>query len=255
MKHISDKNYCMSSFLSFRCIVDNNKEFKEGIHHYTYIPVNPEEQIACHTSEDIGKSIEEQLKNIDLSNAALLLSGGIDSAILASYMPKGIRAYTAVCSAKGGIDETKRAKRYCEINNLEHVIVDITWEDYMDCIDKLMLNDGCPVFANEPQVYKLAKTIKEDGFDTIIFGDNADIAFGGMDRLLSKDWTYDEWIERYTFVNPSDVLKKFVSMDSVYAKYKKEENKIDYINFMNEIFSMSSTGAYINAFRCAGIKY
>ncbi len=76
-----------------------------------------------------------------------------------------------------------------------------------------------------------------------------------MDRLLSKDWTYDEWIERYTFVNPSDVLKKFVSMDSVYAKYKKEENKIDYINFMNEIFSMSSTGAYINAFRCAGIKY
>ena len=76
MKHISDKNYCMSSFLSFRCIVDNNKEFKEGIHHYTYIPVNPEEQIACHTSEDIGKSIEEQLKNIDLSNAALLLSGG-----------------------------------------------------------------------------------------------------------------------------------------------------------------------------------
>ena len=255
MKKIVDKNYCMSSFLTFRCIVDNNKTFQEGIEQKTYKPVASENQMACITAKDIDISIRKQLENVDLSKAAILLSGGIDSAILASYMPKGMSAYTALCSAKGAVDETARASNYCKINGLKHVVVDIKWEDYLECIDKLMLNDGCPVFANEPQVYKLAKIIKNDGFDTIIFGDNADMAFGGMDKMLSKDWTYDEWVERFTFVNPDDVLNEAVSMNNVYEKYKKGVKDIDYISFINDIFSISSTGAYVNAFRLAEIKY
>lgn len=249
-----DKNYCMSSFLAFRYIVDDDKEFKEGVRHYTYKPVPEKEQTACETAEDIDRSIRKQLAKVDLSKAAILLSGGIDSAILASYMPKGMRAYTAV-SAGGKVDETGRAKKYCEINGLEHVVVEVTWKDYLDCIDALMLNDGCPVFANEPQVYKLAERIKQDGFDTIILGDNADMAFGGMDKLLSKEWTYREWIERYTFVEPSNVLRRPVSMEGVYEQYKKGTDGVDYIKFLNEVFASSSSGAYINAFRLAGVKY
>lgn len=249
-----DKNYCMSSFLTFRYIVDDDREFKEGIKHFTYKPISADEQTACETAEDIDRCIREQFGKMDLSKAAILLSGGMDSAILASYMPKGMKAYTAV-SAGGKVDETGRAKRYCEINGLEHVIVEVTWDDYLECIDALMLNDGCPVFANEPQVYKLAEKIKQDGFDTIIFGDNADVAFGGMDKLLSKDWTYWEWIERYTFVKPSDALKQPVSVEGVYERYKKGADGVDYIKFLNEVFASSSSGAYINAFRLAGIRY
>ena len=141
MQKIVDKDYCMSSFLTFRCIIDSNKLFQEGMEHHSYSPVVPENQISCITAEDIDKSIQVQLQSIDLTHATILLSGGMDSAILASYMPKGMKAYTAVCSAQNAVDETQRAKEYCEINGLEHVIVNIEWNDYLETIDSLMLND------------------------------------------------------------------------------------------------------------------
>ncbi len=253
MGKIVDKNYCMSSFLTFRYIADENRVFKQGLDHIEYTPVSKTELIACSTEEDIDRNIRQILDKVDLSKAALLLSGGMDSAILASYMPKGTRAYTAKCSAPGAIDETERARAYCEKYGLEHVIVDITWEDYLETIDALMLRDGCPVFANEPQVYKLTKKVQEDGAAAIILGDNADMAFGGMDQMLSRDWDYDSWVKRYTFVDPFKVLKNPVSMDSVYNRYRIGENGIDYITFIEEIFAMSSTGAYQNAFRLAGV--
>lgn len=251
MGKIVDKNYCMSSFLTFRYIADENRIFKQGLEHDEFTPVPKAELIACSSAEDIDRNIRQILDKVDLSKAALLLSGGMDSAILASYMPKGTRAYTAKCSAPGAIDETERARAYCKKYGLEHVIVDITWEDYLESIDALMLRDGCSVFANEPQVYKLTKKIQQDGAEIIIFGDNADMAFGGYDRLLLRDWTYDDWIKRFTFVDPFKILKNPVSMNPVYSRYKSGESGIDYITFMNEIFAMSSTGAYQNAFRLA----
>lgn len=250
-----DKNYCMSSFLAFRYIVDQNKTFKEGMEHDDYIPVADDKLIACGTAKDIDYQIKSMLEKLDLSNAAILLSGGIDSGILASYMPKGTKAYTARCSAVGAIDETERAKAYCDYYGLEHVIVDITWEDYLENIDKLMLNDGCPVFANEPQVYKLATVIKDAGAELIVFGDNADMAFGGYDGLLSKDWDYEGWKNRFTFVKPEYTLKVPTDMDCVYQDYKIGENGVDFLRFMYKIFASSSSGAYINAFKQADLAY
>lgn len=251
---IVDKEYCMSSFLVFRYIANENKIFKKGIEHI-YKANNKKTCMPCATAKDIDINIRKLLEQVDLSKAGILLSGGMDSAILASYMPKGTRAYTAKCVAENAVDETIRARQYCEKYELEHIIVDITWQDYLNSIDKLMIQDGCPVFANEPQVYKLAETMKKDGIETIIFGDNADMAFGGMDRLLSKEWTYKEWIDRYTFVKPEQVLKNPVDMDEVYRRYKIGETGIDYIAFLKEIFAASSTGAYINAFKQANINY
>lgn len=250
-----DKNYCMSSFLAFRYIVDPNKTFKEGLEHDNYIPVSNDKLIACATAKDIDYQIQSMLEKLDLSNAAILLSGGMDSAILASYMPKGTKAYTAKCSAVGAIDETERAKAYCDYYGLEHIVVDVTWEDYLENIDKLMLNDGCPVFANEPQVYKLTTVIKDAGAELIILGDNADMAFGGMDGMLSKDWDYEGWKNRYTFVKPESALKNPVDMDIVYQNYKIGENGVDFLRFIDEIFGSSSSGAYINSFKMAGMKY
>lgn len=250
-----DKKYCMSSFLTFRYIVDEDRIFKDNIIHKNIELVADDEKIRCDTADEIDEAIKMQLNSIDLSNAGILLSGGMDSAVLATYMPKGTKAYTAKCSAPNAIDETIQARRYCEINELEHIVIPITWNDYLESMDELMLHDGCPVFANEPQVYTLAKKMKQDGVEMIIFGDNADMAFGGMDKLLSKEWTYNQWKKRYTFVEPSMVLKKYEDMDKVYRQYKIGDNSIDYIKFLNEIFASSSSAAYINAFKYAKMKY
>ena len=253
MAQTVDTNYCMSSFLTFRYIWDKDKVFVVGMEHPTSVTCEKGELFYCKTAEDIDCAIKKQLSEIDLSDAVLLLSGGMDSAILASYMPKGTKALTAKCSAEGAIDETERAAQYCHEYGLEHVIVDVSWSDYETSMDALMINDGCPVFANEPQVYKLAMAAKQLGAKKIIFGDNADMAFGGMDRLLSQDWDYQGWVKRYTFVEPEKVLKNPISMEPVYSLYKVGEHGIDFIKFMDEVFAASSTGAYLNAFDLADV--
>ena len=250
-----DKNYCMSSFLAVRYIADPNIEFAENMKHYKINCLSEDELISCYSPLEIDKTIKNILSKYDLSKAGLMLSGGMDSAILASYMPKGTKAYTARCKANKCIDETERAAYYCKQYGLEHVIVDIGWEDYLECMDALMLNDGSPIFANEPQVYNLVKRMVQDGVELIVYGDNADMAFGGMDKLLSRDWTYEEWKERYTFLKPSDALINWVDMDSIYEKYRIGDKGIDYVLFLKEVFASSSSGAYINAFRLAGLDY
>ena len=85
-----DKNYCMSSFLTFRYIDDENTVFKEGLLHEDYRPSSGQNLILCDSADEIETAIKSQLEKVDLSSAGLLLSGGMDSAILASYMPKGM---------------------------------------------------------------------------------------------------------------------------------------------------------------------
>lgn len=255
MEKIIDKGYCMSSFLSFRYAARPEVLFGEGIVHRELEPVPDPEKTACRTTRDIEACIRSSLKNISPDTAALLLSGGIDSGILASYMPQGSVAYTVSSPAEAAGIEIERAAKVCREYGLEHRIVEVTWEDYENCIDTLMKHDGCPVFANEPQVYALTKKIQEDGFDTVVIGDNADMAFGGMDRMLSRDWTFDEWTERYTFVKPEKVLVNPVSVTDVYERYRTGENSVDFIRFIDEVFAISSSGAYVNAFDCLGMNF
>lgn len=251
---IVDKNYCMSSYLAFRYIFDKKICFKEGIQHNDHQLVDCADKIPCKTAEDIDKNIKKILEKINLSKAALFLSGGMDSAILASYMPPGTKAYTAKCIGENAVDETEQACKICEVNHLQHVIIEVSWDDYTKTMDELMLSDGSPIIPNEPQAYKMAKIAKQDGAECIIYGDCADTEFGGMDRMLSKDWTYDEWIKRYNFVDPVKVLKNPSDISSVYDLYRIGEKEIDVISFIREIYTTSASGALSNACRLAKIK-
>ena len=35
-----------------------------------------------------------------------------------------------------------------------------------------------------------------------------------MDGLLAKDWTFDEFMNRYLFTNPEDVLAEVLALDA-----------------------------------------
>lgn len=250
-----DKNYCMSSYLTFRYVYEKDIIFKEGIEHHDHELISNDEKRACKTAKDIDENIRNILSKIDLSKAGILLSGGMDSAILASYMPKGTKAYTARCVGNGAVDETVMAGKYCKLYGLEHVIIDVTWDDYLNTMDELMLHDGSPIIPNEPQAYKLAKAAKKDGISCIVYGDCADTEFGGMDRLLSRDWTYNDFVERFTFVNPKKVLKNPVDMRYIYDKYRVGNDGIDFIKFIGEPYALSAAGALTNAFDCVGLSH
>ena len=250
-----DKEFCMSSYLAFRYIIDENKMFKEGVPHKEHELIPQDKKRPCKTAEDIDRNIRGILEKVDLSHSGVLLSGGMDSAILASYMPKGTKAYTARCIGENAIDETERAKRYCELYDLEHVIVDVTWDDYENTMDELMQFQGAPIIPNESQAYKIALLAKKDGLTNLIYGDTADTEFGGMSLMMAKDWTYEEWIERSIYVRPETVMKNPKDIYYAYEKYRLSGDMADNEGFIKDIYARATAGALTLACRCCNLSY
>lgn len=251
-----DKTYCMSHYLAFRYIADENTNFYNGLTHSVFKPRNEKEITAVSTIEEIDEIIKEKIAEFyEPDKTAILLSGGMDSAILASYLPKGTKAYTFKCIAEGAIDETNQAKRYCEEYGLNQEIIEMHWEDFEKLTPEILKADGVPFHSIEVQLLKAAKHAKSQGIEKFIIGESADLIFGGMDKLISIDRTYDEFKTRYNFVEPSLALKNYVDVNEVYEPYRLADNKIDYVKFVNKVFSTESSSSYMHAFKIANIEY
>ena len=87
----------------------------------------------------------------------------------------------------------------------------------------------------------------------ILAGCNADGKFGGLDGLLSKDWTLNEFINRYSFLNSKDILRDWYDMSFVYKKYS-DNNYIKIEKFLQDIFGYDTYLAFSNGINSAGCK-
>lgn len=257
MKEIISKTYCMSHYLAFRFIKDENINFfPNKKKHSVYKPVHKDLYYKCKTVEDIEYAIKNNINKFFLRNkTGLFLSGGIDSAILASFLPKGTPVFTFKCIAEGAIDETIQAKKYAEKYMLNSIVVPIYWHDFEKYTREICQYQNIPVHSIEIQLYKASLIAKDMGIERIIIGESADLHFGGMDKLLSQDWEYDEFIKRYTFVEPQLALKEFIDITPVYQQYKNQNGKINLLKFLDEVFAIESTTSYMHAFEMAGLKY
>lgn len=85
--YMVDKQYCMSSYLAFRYIEDNERDFYEGLRHKVMPVVPEEEKTSVKSAEDIDRAIQAVFDRLSGQHLGILLSGGMDSACLASYMP------------------------------------------------------------------------------------------------------------------------------------------------------------------------
>lgn len=250
-----DKRYCMSSYLMYRYVFNFEKTFQKNKRcniadlAFTRTPVK--------TVEDLLAAVESSVKQTYRDGkSALALSGGIDSAILAKFMPPGSKAYTFRCIVPGRkvIDESKQAKKWSEICGLDHEIIDIYWEDIVTASEILMKHKGAPIHSIEAQIYIAAKKAKRDGAEKFIFGENADIIYGGMDGLLAKDWKYAEFIERYTYIMPYKVLRNPQLILEPYREFEVN-GYIDGYDFINKYFRQEALGSYRNACETAGIDF
>ena len=163
----------MSSFLMYR--------MTKPIETHTIADAFPN-RIPVTDSYELEEHLRSSVQNVSGGGTALALSGGIDSAILAKFMPKGSIAYTFKCVVPGVqvTDESPAAARYAEECGLRHKIVEIYWEDFERYSDELMLQKGAPIHSIEVQIYKAALQAKADGIDTLVFGEAADAVYGGL---------------------------------------------------------------------------
>lgn len=238
----------------YRTIINHNKCFSKK-----YLPKyynNPTKRLPVNNSKelhDILKSeIEKSTKN---GKAALALSGGIDSAILAKFMPKGSTAYTFQCIVPGKevINEVPRAAKYAKECGLNHKIIKIYWEDFENYSSVLMKHKGAPIHSIEIQIHKAALQSKLDGFNTLIFGESADCLYGGQSMLFGQNWTFGEFVDRYSFVKPYSALKEYVLDLQPYID-ATTDGYINVQKFMGQTFFNESVNSYYNACETANIK-
>ena len=250
-----DKNYCMSSYLAFRYIEREDADFFEGLHHRNFRPVPAEKRIAVDSADEIDAAIRQQFKNLPSGKKGILLSGGMDSAICASYM-RGAEAYTfRFLDGAFQQEELQRAEYYARQNSMTLHYVDISWQTVEQYVDRVMEKKCAPVHSIEPQILQAALQAKEDGVTLMVVGESSDLVFGGMDGLLSEDWTVDAFAARYTFTDPAVVLKEPADIRYLYERYRIDETYIDYLRFMDDVFSVESSGSYYNAFQVAEMPY
>lgn len=252
-----DKDFCLSSYIAFRYLWKDGVDFAEGFQHKNYLGVPANERIPVKTSEDIDREIQRQFDELyaKYDNIGILLSGGMDSANLAAYLKPGSHAYT-FNSISGEFDaDVERAKKYCKKWQLQHHLIDITMADYEEYAPIVMHYKFAPVHSIEPQIYKAAMLAKKDGVQLMIVGESADLIFGGMDKLISPEWTFDGFAKRYTFLDPKLVLTKPVDQSALFENYRTGEQSIDVMRFMDEVFAIESSGSYLNAFGAAWMPY
>ncbi len=252
---MTDKDYCMSSYMALRYIEDSDRDFSEGMHHRNISLPAPKDTIAVHTAEDIDAAIESQIGKLRDKKLGLMLSGGMDSACLAAYM-KGCDAYTfRFLGGSFQPGELKRAERFARCYGLALHYVDISWETVEKYTDAVMKAKAAPVHSIEPQILQAALQARADGIEMMIIGESSDLVFGGMDQLLGQDWFFDDFMERYLFTNPQEILARPVSMQYLFERYRTGGDRIDFMKFMDEVFAAESSGSYWNAFGVAGMPY
>ena len=254
MKKI-DKNYCMSSFLTFRYVDNNDIIFKEGLEHELFLEEKYDNKYDIVDYKDVENALQDIInKEVD-GSTAIFLSGGIDSAIVASFLKPGTKAYTFKCIADGAKDETIFSKKYAEKYGLDLEIIEVTWEDYLKYTPALMKNQNMPIHSIGPQIYKALLRAKEEGINKIITGFGADDLFGGLDKILSKDRTLQEFIDWYTHVDPKKVLKNSVSMEKTFKKYVKPDGIVDAEKVIHEgVLGEEGDTSFINPFKLANMK-
>ncbi|MCR5497004.1 MAG: hypothetical protein K6F48_04115 [Paludibacteraceae bacterium] len=250
-----DKFYCMSSYLAFRFIECDEKDFYENLHHKNIDLLPDGDRIPVKTADEIGLAIDKQMAMFSGKKRGILLSGGMDSAIVASYMNGG-EAYTfRFLGGDFQKEELSRAECHAKYYNLNLHYVDIEWESIEKLVDDCMKSKCAPVHSIEPQILKAALQAKNDGVEIMFVGDGSDYIFGGMDQLLSKDWNFDDFVERYYSIKPSEILNDPVDMTYPFEPFRLPNNKIDFQGFMAGLMTRESFNSYHNAFSVAHMPY
>lgn len=239
-------NIEMASFLMYRTINPMHMDTLKK-----YFP----NRLPITNSQELESHLKQRIQHLSNKKIALALSGGIDSAILAKFMPRGSVAYTFQCIVPGVevTNEVPMAKKYAEECGLSHKVVEIYWEDFEKYSPILMKHKKAPIHSIEVQIYKAALQAKQDGIDILLFGESADVIYGGLSGLLSKDWKIGDFIERYSYLLPYLVMKNPVMPIEIYQAFNKD-GYVDPHKFVSNFFIQEGLESYLNATQTAGIN-
>ncbi len=182
----------------------------------------------------------------------LLLSGGIDSAILAAMVAPGTPCFTIAFDVPGAIDESVAAARYAARWGHPHHVVRVRWQDYLEQADALMVAKRSPLHAIEVPLHLAARAARRSGVRTLLVGNGADSNFGGLDQLLAVDRTFDAFVRRYCFADPARILVDPREVTPYFEPYRTATG-VDVQAFLHEVHGQGIVQSFETAIGTAGV--
>jgi len=250
---IVDYDFCISSYLTFRYVASKAIAWKPGIMS-TLPAVSEHEFYGVRTASEILDRLRGIVNEIvSTHDVGILLSSGIDSAIIAALLPPTAKAYTVRFVAAWDTDESLGAAQTAQELGLEHRVVSVTWDDYTQHMDHLMMKKRSPLHPAEVGLYMAASAAFREGVNVLFVGNGADSTFGGLDKLLAHDWSFDGFIERYSFLDPKSVVRKPKSMRALFEPYRRGEG-IDVLGFLKTVHGLGIIQMFENAIQAAGCQ-
>ena len=165
---------------------------------------------------------------------ASLLSGGLDSTIIASIINKKIGknflAYSIGYNYKN-YNEFKFSKLAAKNLNAKHEIVTTTAEEYYNDMDELIALRGSPLtIPNEASQYRLCREIKKKA-TVVLSGSGADELFCGYGRIFGSPSDYFKLKNLSIFKNIKD-KKIFLK------NFKNRYNKVNFNSYLDHFLSL-----------------
>ncbi len=246
-----DVDYCASSYCALRYVAKPGVGWSEEM--VSELPsLEPRPRVPIRRTEDILDHLRRACSAACKDhNCGLLLSSGIDSAILAALVLPSTPTFTIRFDAENAVDETSAAQWYADYLGLSNTVVNISWSDYEAYIDRLMIHKNSPLHPVEVALFCAGQVARQAGVDALITGNGADSTFGGLDRLLAEDWDFDSFVDRYTFLDPQLVLQSPRAMDEIFEPYRTKSG-IDVVKFLKEVHGTGIVQMFENALDCAG---
>lgn len=179
------------------------------------------------TSEAVKKTLVSDVE------VATLLSGGIDSALIAAYASQyrsNLKAYTLAWeendSSSGS--EVNRARFIADLLGLDLRVVSVTPKDVEDSFEEIFNLYEEPMGMIEPH-YFIAKRLREDGIKVVLNGIGPDETLGGYGWYSAQEKF--KKFKKYAFV--FDLYKNLSYKNQ---KRRKILNSKDWIEFYARVF-------------------
>jgi asparagine synthase (glutamine-hydrolysing) len=172
--------------------------------------IQNESQALRAIDEKLQEAITLRLESdVDMAS---LLSGGIDSALIASIAKisgKKVPTFTLGYSEYAKYDERQNAKESAEILGISNTEIIITQDKFIDASKKVF--DALDEPLNDPAaipLYLLFEAIKKEGYKTVLSGEGSDELFLGyrqyfeyLDIQKASTLTHKNWLKKYFHSN------------------------------------------------------
>ena len=202
--------------------------------------------------QQYGELFEQAIKRQLLADVevGVLLSGGIDSALVAyfvqKYSDKPIKTFTIGFEEDDDSDETNDARESAQILGTEHYEIKITDKQFEDVFGK------CIEIVEEPlgttsiiPMYFLNKLVAEHGIKVVLTGQGADEPLGGYKRYQGEVLTEKVPSFVFSMLKP---LSKFIKNESVYRAINSlgEKDTVKRFELIYSLFSQDEIKRLIN---------